>query len=129
MAALLRRHVDPQIDVARLNRATGRMEAAGLGEEERVVQLNTLLAQGRYQPGLVERGDVDPERTAALRAAVLAGQPRRASTEAGELMRQYGLGSPVAAYGAMAGVVAGVLRAVDVLNGTGAEVANERGAS
>ena len=116
MEELLRTHVDPAVDVARLNRATAAMDAAGLGEEERAVQINTLLAQGAYRPGLVERGDVDEQRTAALREALLKGQPRRASTEAGELMRQYGLGSPLAAYGALAATVAGVLAAADALN-------------
>ena len=77
MAALLREHVDPQLDVARLNQATARMDAAGLDQEERAVQINTLLAQGPYHPGLVERGNVDAGRTAALRQAVLAGQPLR----------------------------------------------------
>ena len=116
MTRLLQEHVDPAVDVARLNRATASMDAAGLGEEERAVQINTLLAQGAYRPGLVERGDVDERRTAALRQAVLAGQPRRASTELGELMRQYGAGSPLAAYGAMAAVMARVLAAADELN-------------
>lgn len=116
MTALLREHVDGQVDVERLNRASAVMDAAGLNTEERAVQINTLLAGGAYHPGLVERGDVDERRTSALRQAVLAGQPRRASTEAGEVMRQYGVGSPLAAYGAMAGVVAGVVAAADALN-------------
>jgi hypothetical protein len=116
MEQLLREHVDPAVDVERLNRATAVMDAAGLGAEERAVQINTLLAQGAYRSGLVERGDVDEQRTADLRAAVLQGQPRRASTEAGEVMRQYGLGSPLAAYGALGAAVAGVLAAADALN-------------
>jgi hypothetical protein len=116
MTVLLQEHVDPAVDVARLNRATARMNAAGLGEEERAVQINTLLADGAYRPGLVERRDVDERRTAALRQALLAGQPRRASTELGELMRQYGPGSAPAAYGAMAVALAGVLAAADALH-------------
>ena len=116
MTALLQEHVDPAVDVARLNRATARMNAAGLGEEERAVQINTLLADGVYRPGLVERRDVDERRTAALRQAVLAGQPRRASTELGELMRQYGPGSAPAAYGAIAASLAGVLAAAYALH-------------
>jgi hypothetical protein len=116
MEQLLREQVDPAVDVERLNRATAVMNAAGLGEEERAVQINTLLAQGAYRPGLVERGDVDLQRTAALRAAVLAGQPRRASTEVGELLRQYGPGSPLVAYGAVGAALAGVLAAADALN-------------
>jgi hypothetical protein len=116
MTRLLQEHVDPAVDVARLNRATAAMDAAGLEEEERAVQINTLLAQGAYAPGLVERGDVDEKRTAELRQALLAGQPRRASTEVGELMRQYGPGSPLAAYGAMAAVMAGVLAAANELH-------------
>lgn len=116
MTVLLQEHVDPAVDVARLNRATARMDAAGLGDEERAVQINTLFADGVYRPGLVERRDVDERRTAALRQAVLAGQPRRASTELGELMRQYGPGSAPAAYGAMAAVLAGVLAAADALH-------------
>ncbi|QNI71985.1 hypothetical protein CyaNS01_02891 [Cyanobium sp. NS01] len=116
MTALLRQHVDPAVDRERLNRATPRMQAAGLSAEERAVQINTLLAQGSYRPGLVERGDVDTARTAALRAAVLAGQPRRASTELGEMLRQYGPGSPLAAYGAVASVAAAALGAVDALH-------------
>ena len=115
MAALLREHVNPQVDLSRLNRATAVMDAAGLGEAERAVQINTLLAQGPYRPGLVERGDVDEVRTAALRDALLVGQPRRASSELGELMRQYGPGSPLAAYGAMGGVLAGVVAAAQAL--------------
>ncbi len=116
MAALLREHVDPQVDVERLNRATAVMDAAGLAEGERAVQINTLLARGAYRPGLVERGDVDEGRTAALRDAVLAGHPKRANTELGELMRQYGPGSPLAAYGAMGAVMAGVVAAAHALN-------------
>lgn len=116
MTALLRQHVDPAVDVERLNGATARLDAAGLGEEERAVQINTLLAQGPYRPGLVERGDVDERRTAALRQAVLRGQPLRASTEVGELLRQYGPGSPLAAYGAVAGAVAGVVAAAQALH-------------
>lgn len=115
-AALLREHVDPAVDVERLNGATARMNAAGLGEEERAVQINTLLAQGAYRPGLVERGDVDEGRTAALRQAVLAGQPQRATTEVGEMLRQYGPGSPLAAYGAVGAIVAGVMAAAAELN-------------
>ena len=116
MAALLQEHVDPQVDLERLNQATARMDAAGLAPPERAVQINTLLAQGNYRPGLVERGDVDERRTAALRQAVLAGEPRRASTELGELMRQYGPGSPLAAYGAVTAAVAGMLAAADALH-------------
>ena len=116
MAALLQEHVDSQMDLERLNQATARMDAARLGQEDRAVQINTLLAQGNYRPGLVERGDVDEKRTAALRVAVLAGEPKRASTELGEVMRQYGLGSPIAAYGAVAAAVAGVLAAADALH-------------
>ena len=121
MAAVLQEHVDPDADLERLNGATARMDAARLGEEERAVQINTLLAQGTYGPGLVERGDVSESRTAALRQALLAGEPKRASTELGEVMRQYGLGSPVAAYGAVAAAVAGMLAAADALHRGGPE--------
>ena len=121
MAAVLQEHVDPQVDLERLNGATARMDAARLGEEERAVQINTLLAQGPYGPGLVERGDVSESRTAALRRALLTGQPKRASTELGEVMRQYGLGSPVAAYGAVAAAVAGMVAAADALHRGGPE--------
>ena len=79
------------------------------------------LAQGPYGPGLVERGDVSESRTAALRRALLAGQPKRASTELGEVMRQYGLGSSVAAYGAVAAAVAGMVAAADALHRGGPE--------
>jgi hypothetical protein len=126
MAALLQKHVDPQVDLARLNRATAVMDTAGLGDGERAVQINTLLAQGPYRPGLVERGNVNEGRTAALRAAVLAGQPRRASTEIGEVMRQYGPGSPLAAYGAMGALVAGLIAAADALNQEGSAVPEEQ---
>ncbi|EDY37960.1 hypothetical protein CPCC7001_839 [Cyanobium sp. PCC 7001] len=116
MQRLLQEHVDPAVDLARLDRASAVMDAAGLQGEERVVQLTTLLAQGRYRPGLVERGDVDARRTRQLREAVLAGQPRRASTATGELVRQYGLGSPLAAYGAAGVAAAGLLAAAAALH-------------
>ncbi|MGB5136061.1 MAG: hypothetical protein WBN89_12895 [Prochlorococcaceae cyanobacterium] len=108
---LLHGHVDPEFDATRLRQGLRRMQEAGLDHEDQVAQVTTLLGRSRYLPGLSERGDVDLERTLELRQAILAGQPSRAYTEPGELMRQYGLGSPAVAYGVGGGALALALQA------------------
>lgn len=116
-AAILGEHVDPAFDLGRLNQAISRMNGAGLGFEDRVMQITTLLGQGPYRPGLSERGDVDLERTLSLRRAVLAGGRSHAYTNAGELMRQYGLGSPLTAYAASGVALAAAIQAAGELLG------------
>jgi hypothetical protein len=115
--AILGEHVDPAFDLGRLNQAISRMNKAGLGFEDRVMQITTLLGQGPYRPGLSERGDVDLERTLALRREVLAGGRSHAYTHAGELMRQYGIGSPLAAYAASGIALAAAIQAATELQG------------
>lgn len=121
-AALLGEHVDPAFDLGRLNRSLSRMNEAGLGFEDRVMQVTTLLGTGAYRPGLSERGDVDLGRTLALRRAVVERGGSRAYTNAGELMRQYGIGSPLAAYAASGAALAAAIQAAVALRG------NERNA-
>ncbi len=126
-AALLGEHVDPAFDLGRLNRALARMNEAGLGFEDRVMQVTTLLGTGAYRPGLSERGDVDLGRTLALRRAVVGRGSSHAYTNAGELMRQYGIGSPLAAYAASGAALAAVIQAAVALRGNDRNAPEEGG--
>lgn len=96
---ILQGMVDPGFDVARVEAAVPKMNAAGLDHEGRVLQVAELLNSVPYAAGTEERGDVVREATNQLRHAVLGGSAR-AYTAVGEPIRQYVIGSPLAAYAA-----------------------------
>lgn len=101
--ALLRQHVDPGFEVSRYEAALPRFQQAKLDEEARVDQLVSALQGGTYLPGVSEADGVIRGRTEKLRDALLEGDMAHALTEIGEPIRQYVLGSPVAAYAATGG--------------------------
>jgi hypothetical protein len=96
---ILREYVDPEFDVAGIQGKYPRYNQAGLGMDDRTVDLSNYLADLKYLPGTEERGDVVRQQTNQLRHAVLDGSAR-AYTVAGEPVRQYLIGSPLAAYAA-----------------------------
>ena len=96
---ILQKYVDPAFDVGRVHDAVPLMNAAGAGHEDRILQLAKLLGSVPYAPGTEELGNVVRQQTNQLRHAVLDGSAR-AYTAAGEPLRQYLIGSPLAAYAA-----------------------------
>jgi hypothetical protein len=96
--AILQERVDPAFDVGRYEGAVRVFDNDGASFDERVLRVAEALRQGDYAPG-TEPSGVIRQQTDALRHAVNDGSAR-AYTAAGEPVRQYLLGSPVAAYGA-----------------------------
>ena len=94
---------------------TGRVIPLDQIAQERAVQVADALDQMQYRPGRAATGNIDEGLTLALRDAVLEGAPSRAYTEGGELMRQYGLGSPLVAYGAAGAAGYGGVKGIEAL--------------
>lgn len=83
--------------------------------DERIMAVAAALDQMQYRPGRAATQNIDEGLTLALRDAVLEGAPSRAYTEGGELMRQYGLGSPLVAYGAAGAAGYGGVKGIEAL--------------
>lgn len=107
--ALLREHVNPDFEVSRFEAALPLFQQKRLEEEARVNQLTSMLQFQKdgspvvYLPGVSEADGVIRGRTEKLRDALLEGDMAHALTDIGEPIRQYVLGSPVAAYAATGG--------------------------
>jgi len=107
LAELVRGHVNPQLlgeargGGDRVQKLAEHWRGTPTTEDDAIAQVVGALENDvDYLPGRTggPAGGIDMEKVEALRQALTEGRPQRAYTGPGEMNRQFGTGSPVAAY-------------------------------